>query len=255
MRDLSYRMTGDGPPLVLLHPVGLDASFWGDLPDAMSPSHTVVAVDIAGHGLSPDVTRPGRISDYAADIMWLIAYLGRGPVTLLGVSFGGMIAQHVALSRPDLVTRLILAGCPGATPESAKDAILKRGTDAERDGMNAVVPATLERWFLTEFLSTEVVESVRSRLLANSPSSWAAAWEAVAEHDALDRLPALRIPTLVVAGEKDLATPLEAKRALAAAIPGSSLIILPGAPHMMQLECAGPFLDAVLRFLGLWGNA
>lgn len=74
-------------------------------------------------------------------------------------------------------------------------------------------------------------------------------WEAVAEHDALGRLPALDIPTLVIAGETDLATPLEAKRALAAAIPASRLVVLPDAPHMMQIECAEPFQAAVMNFL------
>lgn len=183
------------------------------------------------------------------DIVELVSLLNQGAAILVGISFGGMIAQQVALARPDLVAGLVLAGCPGAIPAAGRDAMLKRGADAERDGIQAVLDATLERWFTPGFLSTNQAQKVANRLLSNTPSNWAAAWEAVAEHDALDRLKAIDIPTLVIAGEKDAATPLAAKQALAEAIPGSRLLVLPGAPHIMQVECADAFADAVIGFL------
>ncbi|MGS7457633.1 alpha/beta fold hydrolase, partial [Mycobacterium tuberculosis] len=65
-------------------------------------------------------------------------------------------------------------------------------------------------------MSTDCVKNVAERLTSNKPSNWAAAWEAVAEHDALDRLRTIEIPALIIAGEKDAATPLDAKRTLAA---------------------------------------
>jgi 3-oxoadipate enol-lactonase len=187
--------------------------------------------------------------DRVDDVIELLTALHRVPATLLGVSFGGMIAQQVALARPELVSGLVLAGCPGAIPVSAQDALRKRGADAELHGMPAVTDATLERWFTRAFLSTDAVRRVADRLFASQPSNWAAAWEAVAEHDALGRLTALEIPALVIAGEKDAATSLGAKRALAAAIPGSRLTILPDAPHMMQIECPDAFAEPVIGFL------
>lgn len=235
--------------VVLLHPVGLDRTFWDELPSILSQQYTVVAVDIAGHGNSPDAARPGRMADRIDDIVELLHTFDPGPAILIGVSFGGMIAQQVALAHPDQVSGLILAGCPGTIPATARDAIRERGADAELKGMLAVLDTTLERWFTPPFMSTDAVQKVADRLLADKPSNWAAAWEAVAEHDALERLPSLDIPTLVIAGEKDAATSLDAKRALAAAIPNSRLVILPGAPHIMQIECAEAFTAAVIGFL------
>jgi 3-oxoadipate enol-lactonase len=249
MPKLFFQQSGSGPLVLLLHPVGLDRTFWAGLPERLAETHMVIAVDTAGHGNSPDAVRPGRMQDRIDDIVELLSALNQGPATLLGVSFGGMIAQQVALARPDLVSGLILAGCPGAIPATAQDAMRKRGADAELHGMSAVTDATLERWFTPDFLSTDDVRRVADRLLADKPSNWAAAWEAVAEHDALERLKSLDIPALVIAGEKDAATSLDAKRALAAAIPGSRLTILPGAPHIMQIECPDAFAEAVTGFL------
>lgn len=249
MTGLSYETTGSGPAVVLLHPVGLDRSFWGGLPNALARSNTVVAVDTAGHGASPDAARPGRMRDRVAQTAAVLEEIGPGKAVLVGVSFGGMIAQQLAIERPDLVSGLVLGGCPAAIPASARQAILKRGADAEANGMASVMEATLERWFTAPFLSSDEVARVRARLLADSPANWAAAWEAIAEHDALARLNDLAMPVLVLAGERDAATSLDAKRALAAAIPGSRLTVLPNAPHMMHIECPGPFGDAVLDFL------
>ncbi len=246
---LHYKESGSGPPLLLLHPVGLDTGFWEGVADRLAQRRRVLAVDTAGHGISTDAARPGRMADRVKDVVQLILERNLGPVTLLGVSFGGMIAQNVALARPDLVSALVLAGCPGRMPPEARPVILKRGADAEAGGMAAVVATTLERWFTQPFMSTEAVEKVRRRLLANKPSNWAAAWEAVAEHNALPRLGALDMPALVIAGENDLATPLDAKRALAAALRRSRFVVLEGAPHMMQIEQPGPFLAAVEEFL------
>ncbi len=115
--------------------------------------------------------------------------------------------------------------------------------------MEAVVGPTLRRWFTPGFLGSQEVERVRRRLLSNSVSGWAAAWEAVAEHDALGRLAAFRGPALVIGGDKDAATSIEATRELAKAIPQSRLVILPEAPHMMQIECPGRFAEIVGGFL------
>lgn len=255
MASLVNARLGSGPLVVLLHPVGLDRTFWGPLPARLSDRFEVMAVDLAGHGESPTARRPGTMDKHVADIVKLVEQTGKR-ACLVGVSFGGMIAQNVALARPDLVWALVPTACPGRTPPEARPALLQRGSDAEENGIASVIDATLRRWFTEPFLSTEEVSRVRERLRTNSVSGWAAAWEAIATHDALDRLPSLQVPTLVVAGECDLGTSLDAKRALAAAIPGSRLEIIPQAPHMLQIECAQTYAEIVSAFLdqhlGAW---
>jgi 3-oxoadipate enol-lactonase len=244
-----FERAGQGQPVIFLHPVGLDGSFWGTLPARCAKSHSVVTVDLPGHGRSGPAPRPGRMAYYAEAIAELIKQLDSGPAILLGLSFGGMIAQNVAVTYPESVAGLITCGCPGRMPEAAREAILARGRDAEAGGMEAVVQATLERWFTPGFLPSPAVDAVRKRLSSDNVSAWSAAWEAISGHDALAGLSGLKIPALVVAGESDAATPAEASQALAAAIPGSRLVVLPGAPHMMQIETADAFAAAVLDFL------
>jgi 3-oxoadipate enol-lactonase len=255
MRELVFDIAGEGPPVVLLHPVGLDATFWGGLPGRLARGRRVVAVDLAGHGRSPSVVRPGRMAAHVSDVAGLVERLGRGPAVLIGVSFGGMIAQQMALARPDLVAGLVLAGCPGAITEAGRAAILERGRAAEAGGMAAVVDATLARWFTPGFMGAAAVARVRARLMADDPSDWAATWEAVAEHDALGPLGTVGVPALVIAGELDAATPDAATRALAAALSRGRLVVLAGAPHMMQIECEAAFAAAVEGFLAEAGAA
>jgi 3-oxoadipate enol-lactonase len=125
----------------------------------------------------------------------------------------------------------------------------ERGLAAERGGMVAVVEPTVERWFTPSFLADPAVNGVRERLLRNDPLNWSATWHAIATFDALTELGNIRTPTLVIAGERDAATPLAATAAIADAIPGARRVILPGAPHMMQIECRDAFNSAVGAFL------
>jgi 3-oxoadipate enol-lactonase len=115
--------------------------------------------------------------------------------------------------------------------------------------MAGVITATLERWFTPAYLATPAVATVRDRLLRDKVSNWSATWHAIAAFDALPRLGEVRVPTLVLAGERDAATPMPATEALAAAIPGARHQVLPDAPHMMQTECGAAYASAVLRFL------
>lgn len=247
-KALHYARSGAGPLVVFLHPVGLDGTFWVGLPARLATMHTVVCVDLRGHGRSPAVNRPGRMADFVSDVEDLIEELDAGPAVMVGVSFGGMISQNLVVKRPDLVAGLVTCACPGRIPEAGRQGILQRGIEAEAGGMEAVVDVTLERWFTPDFMETDAVASVRERLLTDDPSAFAAAWEAISGHDALGSLGGYGGRALVVAGEHDLATPLEASRALAAAL-DARLEVIAGAPHILQLECAEAFGDTVACFL------
>ncbi|MCK0209942.1 alpha/beta fold hydrolase [Starkeya koreensis] len=247
--DLHGIVEGSGEELVLLHPIGLDNSFWGPMPAILAHSHRVLRLDLRGFGSSPLGPRAASIEAYAADVHRAIRRHGFARPAVLGLSFGGMVAQTLALDHPDSVSRLILCGCPGGIPEQARDALRERGLAAERDGMESIVPLTIERWFTPGFVGNPVVERVRARLRGNSVRAWSEGWQAISGFDALARLGAINVPTLVVAGEHDAATSPAASAALAAAIPGARVATLPGAPHMMQLESSGLFTETVGDFL------
>ena len=168
---------------------------------------------------------------------------------VLGLSLGGMVTQLLALHHPQAVAGMVLCGCTGGFAEPVRPVLRERGLAAQRSGMAAVVGSTLERWFTAQFMEDPAVDAVRERLLRNKVSNWSATWHASAGFDALPRLGEIRAPTLVLAGERDAATPPAATDALAGAIPGARRTVLAGAPHMMQIECGEAFSRAVLEFL------
>lgn len=252
---LHGRAIGAGPPVILLHPVGLDGGFWGGLPAALATARRVVSLDLAGHGASPAVLRPRPIEAYADDVALAIREIGAGPAALVGLSFGGMVAQMVAIRHPDLVSALVPCGCGGDFPDPVRPMLRERGLVAERDGMAAVVDGTIERWFTESFRADPAVQRVRDRLLADDVAGWSAGWHAIAGLSATPHLAALTVPALVIAGERDLATPPAMSEAtVARAIPGAGFQVLPGAPHMMQIEAEAAFTAAIAGFL-LGGRA
>ena len=144
----------------------------------------------------------------------------------------------------------MLSGCTGGFAPEVRPVLRERGLAAERDGMDAVVPATIERWFSPAFRADPQVERVRERLRTDDVDSWSAGWHAISTFDALPRLGEIAVPTLVIAGEIDAATPLAAATKLAQSIRGARFEVLPAAPHMMQIERRDEYSAAVTKFLG-----
>jgi 3-oxoadipate enol-lactonase len=241
---------GSGPLVVLLHPVGLDGSFWGPLPAALAGARRVLSLDLAGHGRSPAVTRPRPIEDYADDVAAAIGRAGAGTAAVVGLSFGGMVAQVLALRHPEAVSALISCGCGGDFAEEVRPMLRERGLAAERGGMEAVLDSTIERWFTPAFRDDPAVDRVRQQLLANNVAGWSAGWHAIAGLSATPHLGRIAVPTLVIAGERDVAAPPAVSEAtVARPIPGARFAVLPGAPHMMQVECPDAYTQAVAGFL------
>jgi 3-oxoadipate enol-lactonase len=247
--------SGQGQGLVLLHPIGLDGGFWGKLVAMASADHRVLCLDLRGHGRSPKADRATRLADYVEDIHAAILHHGAGPATVLGLSFGGMLAQCLALTHPEDVAGLVLSGCGAGFDDSVRPTLRERGLAAERDGMASLVPTTIERWFTESFRNTPAVEQVRRRLQANDPVSWSAGWHAISEFEARSRLGDIGVPTLVISGGQDAATPQAASKLIADGIPGAEFVVLDAAPHMMQIEAEDRYIAAVGDFLRRRGAA
>jgi 3-oxoadipate enol-lactonase len=247
--DLHGVVEGTGDEVVLLHPIGLDSTFWGPLPETLARSHRVLRLDLRGFGRSPIGDGPVPIRTYAADVHRAIVSHGFQRPTILGLSFGGMIAQVLALAHPSSVSRLVLCGCPGGIPEAARGLLRERGLIAERNGMEDIIEPTIARWFTPSFTDADIAEQVRLRLRKNSVRAWSEGWRAIADFNALPSLGHIKAPTLVVSGAFDAATSPEASAALAAAIPGAELVTVEDGPHMMQLETGAAFAETVAAFL------
>jgi 3-oxoadipate enol-lactonase len=249
-RDLlNYVIEGEGPPVILLHPVGLDHTCWDAVAPRLSAGHRLIRIDLRGHGLSSLPDEDYTLADYADDVHAVLVATGLRPAAIVGLSFGGMVAQTVVIRHPDVASAAVFAGTSAAQTPERREIAIQRAEAALRDGMGALVAPTLQRWFTPGFIAGGGAEATRARLIADDPRGWASAWRAMSDLDAGPALPGIGIPTLCLAGEADLAVPTTALEAMAAAIPGGRYVMLPGASHMMQIENAGAFSDAVLAFL------
>ena len=247
--EIAYRRAGKGATVLLLHPIGLDSSWWQPFSAQLAPRFCVVAMDFRGHGGSAPPSGELELSHLADDAAALLRTLGLAPSQVVGLSMGGMVAQYLAIRHPDVVRSLVLLGTACALPDEARKQMVARGEIARQESMRAVVGATLERWFTPAALASELAKRCERRLLENDTESWAASWRAISRLDTLSLLNRIRAPTLVVTGGRDLSTPPAAAAVIADNIPGAALTIIEGAPHMGPFESPEAYLDPVVAFL------
>lgn len=244
--DTYYEVHGTGQPLVVLHGAFMTIELLGDLIPGLARSRQVVAVEMQGHGHTPDVDRPLTYEGLADDTAALIRHLGIGPADVYGYSLGGGAAIQLAIRHPELVRKLV--------------AVSASYTSA---GMYPEVTAT--------------IKDLDPKLFDGTP--WRAAYDRVAPHPEgfaglvekmkqLDMTPydwtaeavrAIAAPTLIVVGDSDGTRPEHAVEMFrlrgggvfgdVAGLPAAQLAILPGMTHVGILEHADLLVPMVTRFL------
>jgi 3-oxoadipate enol-lactonase len=204
---LQYELEGNGPPVFLLHAVGLDLTCWDAQVAALAPHFRVLRMDLRGHGRSDVPPPPYTLEEFAADAHALLRHLGLCPAHVIGLSMGGMVAQVLALDHPEDVASLVLADTNSTLPPESRPAMVERGEAAKRSGMAAALDATLARWFTPGFMTSPIVTRCRERLLADDVQGWAGGWHAISRLDTHPRLNEIYVPTLVMTGEADVSAP------------------------------------------------
>lgn len=248
--DIAYRRVGSGPPLVLVHGAAEDGRSWQPQLAGLSDEFTVVAWDEPGAGRSSDLPAGFGLADYAACLAAVIEAIGLGPAHVAGLSWGGTLVQELYRRRPDLVATLILvdtyAGWKGSLPEEevrARIAGMHRMLAAPPEAFDPTLPGLFAGEPPAEFLPLieEIAASVR-------PESLRTQLNLMAEIDQRDLLPHIAVPTLLVWGEVDARSPLRVAHEFEEAIPGATLIVIPGAGHVSNLERPELFNAAVREF-------
>lgn len=246
---LNHEIAGEsGPHVLLLHPVGLDLTFVRSVAAFGKDRYRILSVDLRGHGRSPVTPVAMGFPDNVQDVHETLHHLQFAPAAVVGFSFGGMIAQELAVKYPDDVRALALCACPSTHPPEGRKIAAARGSDAEASGMQAVLDATLKRWFTEDFRAHGGDKAARERLLSNNVSGWAEAWRSISALDAHPKLGSVRVPTICVAGELDVSSPPAIVRRIADAIPGARYVELRGAPHMIFIEQPRETAEAVFSF-------
>jgi (E)-2-((N-methylformamido)methylene)succinate hydrolase len=250
-----YDEAGAGAPVILLHGVGLDQSIWQAQCAALAGDHRVIAYDLLGHGASPPIASDASLDDFVDQLATLVEALvpERQTFSLVGFSFGGLIAEAFVLKSPERVARLAIIASVFDRSEEERAGVMGRLHMARLEGSEALIEPALQRWYSPEFRQRHpaVVEAVAAMLRRNDSRSFLAAYSVFAEadRDLAGRLGAIAVPTLIVAGEHDGgATPAMARR-LTALIPGAKLAIVRGGRHMLPQEHAREINELLQLFL------
>lgn len=249
--QLRIAVQGNGPPVVLSHALGLDLHMWDALARRLAPHYTLMRYDHRGHGGSARPPGPYAMDDLVDDAARAIREWGKGPVAWIGLSMGGMVGQGLAVRHPELLRGAVLANTTARYPDAARPTWAARVAAVEQGGMAAVVDAVVERYLHADYRAAhpEVVAALRARLLRTDPAAYVACCHAVAGVDWLDRLSSVRLPTLVIAGARDVGATPEMARAIAGRIAGAELRVFPDASHLSVAEVGDEFHAAVSSFL------
>lgn len=240
---ISGRDTGNW--LVLMHSLGATHRLWDVQMPVFEQQFRVLRLDLPGHGASPLASAVG-LEAMADTVLEALNAHGVDQAYFCGLSLGGVVAQSIALRQPERVMGLVLANT-GAKVGSAQ--VWGDRVQAVRSaGVASLIPALISRWFTAPFAQTHParVRAMAEILEGANAEGYMMACESLAQADLREAIQAIKAPTLVIAGEEDLTTPVSDSEYLASTIPGARLTILKAA-HISNIEQPGEFARLVLE--------
>jgi 3-oxoadipate enol-lactonase len=229
-------------PFVFLHPLGADGRFW-DPVRAELVRHASVALDLLGHGSAELPALGAGIDAYAAAVA---DQLGE-PAHLVGMSLGGLVAQQLAASRPDLVASVVLVDTVPVYPEAFQQIWRDRADIARTSGLSSLVEPMVEMWFSAELGATADlrVEQARRMFVATDAEGYARTCDMLAGVDLRDRVASLAVPAAVVCGQDDAPAFRDSARWLAEATGDGTVHWLPGR-HACAVENPAKFAEVLV---------
>ena len=254
-RDVAYDDTGGGGvPLVLVHGFPMDRRIWAAQASALAGVARLIAPDLRGFGETPGAGAAATMDDYADDVLALLDALGLRTAVVGGVSMGGYVAMALHRRAPDRVRALVLVDTRGgpdsAEGRSARDAMIAM---AREKGAGAVAQQMIGR-LVTPGFDAQRRKALTDLMAAQSVDGIAAGLAAIRDRpDSRPGVARVAVPTLVVCGAEDVITPPAESEALHAAIPGSRLVLVPGAGHLPNMERPREFNKALRGFVAELG--
>lgn len=255
-----FTKTGSGPPLLLLHGFTGCTRNWEPLVPHLAQSHTVIIVDLPGHGQTGPLSdiQSYRMETIAAELVQLMDGLGHAQFDLLGYSMGGRLALYMAVHYPEKINKLVLeSASPGLkTAEerearsAADDTLAER---IEREGIESFVNfwESISLWESQKSLSDASKDNLRQIRLSNNPAGLANSLRGMGtgqQPSLWPQLKSMQIPTLLITGEHDSKFCAIAAQ-MGQLIPNSQHQTIPQAGHTVHLEKPADWGQAVQNFL------
>ena len=251
--QMNYELSGKkgAPVVVLSHSLSSSLVMWNPQMDVLSPHFQVLRYDTRGHGATEVTTGPYTLELLGEDVIHLLDTLRINKVYFVGLSLGGMIGQCLALNHADRLEGLVLCDTNSIVSADAQPIWEERINTVRSKGVEALLRETMERWFTPSFLNqnSQMLAIIRKEFLATTVEGYLGCLEAIRKLNYLERLVEIKLPTLIMVGEDDPGTPVAASKAIHQRIKNSSLVILPSARHLSNVEQPEAFNAALIKFL------
>ncbi len=243
---LHIRDTGTGRPVLFLNALGTDLRLWDKVVPQL-PGIRAIGMDTRGHGLSDCPAPPYGMGTLVRDAETVLEALRVTGAVVVGCSLGGMVAQGLAVKRPDLVAALVLSNT--AARIGTADMWHERIAAVQAGGVAALADTVLARWFPPAFHATPEFAAWRNMLVRTPAGGYAGCAAAIAGTDFYTPVSGLRLPVLGIAGSEDGSTPPDLVRETAELVPAARFALIRGAGHLPMVDKAEAFAAALAGFL------
>ena len=238
---LAYALQGPqdcGAGIALVHSLAMDRAFWQPVAGKLAVEMPVLSYDCRGHGQSDKPKGPYTVELFARDLADLLDHVGWRSAIVAGASMGGCITLAFAARHAARATALGLIDTTAWYGAEAPQQWAERAARAAKDGMSALVEFQTTRWFGDRFRAEHpsIVGQSVDAFLRNDVDAYVETCRMLGAADLRAALPGMTMPTAIVVGDEDYATPVAMAEALQRAIKGSTLTVLTGARHLTPLE-------------------
>ncbi len=249
--EVSYRISGQGPALYLVHGIGSRKTTWDELIDGLDDRFTCVSYDLRGHGDSPQPPTPYILEDLVEDLEALRHKLGHERIHIAGHSLGGMIGPAYALAYPEhSLSVSLLSTAAGRTDEDL--ARLKAvGEAMEQNGIAETLETFVARWFTDAFLESrpDMIEARLQQVIDTPADVFLSVFWIYATTEMAPWLHRIDCPCLVLTGELDGGCNPRLNRFIHDQLQDSRLVILPDLKHSLMIEASDQVLPHLRNFL------
>ncbi|OLU31557.1 alpha/beta fold hydrolase [Pseudomonas sp. PA27(2017)] len=249
----SYRVIGQGQPVVLIHGVGLNKDMWGGQVVGLAQHFQVIVYDMLGHGDSPRPSVDTDLAGYADQLRELLDHLGLPQAMVIGFSMGGLVARAFALHHPQRIGALVVLNSVFNRSPEQRAGVIARTAQAAEHGPDANAEAALSRWFSREYQAANPAQiaAIRQTLAGNDAQGYLTTYTLFATQDMYraDDLAEIQVPTLIATGELDPGSTPQMAEQLAQCIPGARAVVLAEQRHMMPVESPRLVNQMLLEFL------
>ena len=247
--ELYYEVSGKeaAPWLVLSHSLACTVRMWDPTVAAFKDRYRILNYDMRGHGQSAAPKGPYTLDMLADDVLGLMQELTIERCKFIGLSIGGMIGQHLALKQTKHFEKMVLADTGHTQPPEAIKQWEERIRIAQTQGMKALVPSTMERWFTPAFRESPAAKAV-AKLIENTPvAGYVGCGQAIMKLNTTARLKEIKVPVLAITGEADPSA--GGTKYIGENVPGAKFVSIPQAAHISNVEQPEKFNQALRDFL------